>query len=142
MWVYVPAVTLTNWISFATFGAEDEIPPSQGMPFTLDANPNRVMHLYVGVQPNGKRIINQNLVRQPLKFPFNTWFHLELIAHGIGSAGADITFYFNSTPIIHFHGLVLAGPLVAVHFGLYVGGGQPPITVYNDDILIQQLSKP
>jgi len=140
MWVYVPSVKLTDWVSFATFAPGNRSTSLLSLvPFTIDSSTGRELHLYVDVLPLGQRIILQNLVRKAVQWPLNAWFQISVTAHGLGTPNADIIVNQNGIPIIHYHGKLLNGPLTIVHFGLYMGGGQSAFSVLNDDIIIESI---
>jgi hypothetical protein len=136
-WFYVPTMTLAHcasgcWVSFATFSTKVDF----NYPFVIDSESNRQVYVWV-VQ--GGYAITQNLVSAPIKWPFDTWFKLSILARGVGTSQAEFTMYQDDVPIVHSTSNLMPGGLSSIHEGLYMGSSQPSWAVYNDDILVQSL---
>ena len=124
VWVYVPAVTLNDWVSFLTLHLTD------GTFITVDSNTKQALHLFV-------QGVGDFYQASPIKWPFNTWFSIGVDADlQPGLQNASITVYQNDVPIINYTGYAGDGLLWQMHFGLYTGEGQGHFAVYNDDITV------
>jgi len=130
VWVYVPSVTLTDWVSFVTMHMSDET-------FITVDSTQQVLHLWNNALPLNARVIPQ---QNPIQWSFNTWFNIRVEAHlKPGTVNSQVTVYQNNMKIINFVGNTGNGSLWYMHFGLYTGPKQTTFSVYNDNIQLWQL---
>ncbi len=128
--VYVPSVTLLDWVSFMTMHLTD------GTFITIDST-GQVLHMWDGALQEGSRTIQQ---LNPISWPFNRWFNLTVVANlKPGADNSHIVLYQNSVKVIDYTGYAGNGSLRLMHFGLYTGSTQATFNVYNDEIRLWQL---
>jgi len=124
IWVYVPEVKLTDWVSFITLHLTDDTF------ITVDSNMQRQLHLWSKITGNTFQIA-------PVAWPFDKWFQIGILGRlQPGTTNSTIIVYQNGTPIITFTGDTGNGLLGRMHFGLYTGPEQWTFSVYNDDITL------
>lgn len=124
LWVYVPAVNLTDWVSFATLHLTDDTF------ITIDSNRVRELHVYNGALQDITTQVN------PIKWPFDAWFKIGIFGELNPGFNSTIILYQDDVPVVDFNGYTGHGILGRMHLGLYLGKNQGAFNVYNDDIKV------
>ena len=144
IWVYVPStvngqpVTLTSWLSFISVWINQDGCCAVN-PVTVDSDTNREMHVRLGLLQSTKNIAYQS---GHVKWSFDKWFRISLqVEINSGNTNSKITLLQDGQTIVTWTGKLpsVANGLGRVHFGLYAGGNQGTLAIFNDDISVKSL---
>jgi hypothetical protein len=142
-WVYLEKFDSRDWFSFITLISTPTEAYPNGSILTLDMLPSR--ELTVWCQPkhqNGPAFNIEQTKRPKAKVPFNQWVKLQVYADWNGSDGA-LKVWENDELVIDAPKKDI-GPkstLEKGHFGLYSGPNLNEITLYNDDLSVETVSR-
>lgn len=144
-WVYVPSVNLTSWVSFMTVSFGSSGTPTINVDSDVAISSGR--SLYVAdhgfTNAAGSVYFRQS---NPIPWPFDAWFKIGLELHLRSSdEPSTYTLYQNNVPVLsvttNFDPSYAFLPnLDHMHFGLYMDAANSHFSVYNDDLLLMDLS--
>jgi hypothetical protein len=142
-WVYLEKFDSQDWFSFITLVSTPTESYPYGSILTLDMLPSR--ELTVWYQPkhqNGPAFNIEQTKRPEAKLPLNQWVKLQVYIDWNGSEGT-VRVWQNDELVIDAPKKDL-GPkstLEKGHFGLYSGPNLNEITLYNDDLSVETVSR-
>ena len=144
-WVYVPSVNLTSWVSFMTISFDPSGIPTINVDSDVALSSGRSIYIadHGFTNAGGSVYFRQP---NPVTWPFDTWFKIGLELHLRPSGEPSrYTLYQNDIPVVsvttNFDSSYAAlQNLDHMHFGLYMDGANNYFSIYNDDLVLEDLS--
>lgn len=132
--VYVPSVTLSDWVSFITIVLDN----NKGI--TIDSDRHYTLQICDTAFTGGL-----DTQPSPVPYPLNAWFKIGVEIHYRPATDiSTIILSQDDQAIITLskHALdAQPGNILDVHFGLYTGAQQPKFAVYNDNLALYDLTE-